>query len=165
MKRTAIAAAAMVLAACGALQQDGGKHDMSFFVTSAGTGNGANLGGIEGADAHCNALAKAAGSTQGNWKAYLSTVLPGGDAGVSARERIGKGPWYNAKGVMVAKNLDDLHSEHQHQQADRPRRERPADQGPRRAAERARHPHRLGPRRPLLDRRRRHHLRQLDEER
>src|SRR5690242_21778162 len=58
MKRTAIAAAAMVLAACGALQQDGGKHDMSFFVTSTGKGNGANLGGIEGADAHCNALAK-----------------------------------------------------------------------------------------------------------
>jgi hypothetical protein len=112
MKRTAIAAAAMVLAACGALQQDGGKHDMSFFVTSTGKGNGANLGGIEGADAYCNALAKTAGSTQGNWKAYLSTVLPGGDAGVSARERIGKGPWYNAKGVMVAKNLEDLHSEH-----------------------------------------------------
>jgi hypothetical protein len=112
MKRTAIAAAAMVLAACGALQQDGGKHDMSFFVTSTGKGNGANLGGIEGADAYCNALAKTAGSTHGNWKAYLSTVLPGGDAGVSARERIGKGPWYNAKGVMVAKNLEDLHSEH-----------------------------------------------------
>jgi hypothetical protein len=112
MKRTAIAAAAMVLAACGALQQDGGKHDMSFFVTSTGKGNGANLGGIEGADAYCNALAKTAGSTHGNWKAYLSTVLPGGDAGVSARERIGKGPWYNAKGVMVAKSLDDLHSDH-----------------------------------------------------
>jgi len=111
MKRTTIAAAAMVLAACAALQ-DSGKHDMTFFVTSAGKGNGANLGGLEGADAHCNALAKAAGSTHNNWKAYLSTALPGGDAGVSARDRIGKGPWYNAKGVMVAKNLDDLHSEH-----------------------------------------------------
>src|SRR5690349_22532650 len=88
------------------------QQDMTFFVTSVGKGNGANLGGLEGADAHCNALAKAAGSTHNNWKAYLSTALPGGDAGVSARDRIGKGPWYNAKGVMVAKNLDDLHSEH-----------------------------------------------------
>src|SRR3954447_20580628 len=111
MKRTAlIAAASAVLAACAALE--GGNHDMTFFVTSTGKGNGANLGGVEGADAHCNALAQAAGSKHTNWKAYLSTVLPGGDAGVSARERIGKGPWYNAKGVMVAKSLDDLHSDH-----------------------------------------------------
>ena len=110
MKRTAMAAAAMVLAACAAAQQDGGTKDMTFFVTSTGKGNGANLGGVDGADAHCNALAQAAGSKHTNWKAYLSTALPGGDAGVSARERIGKGPWYNAKGVMVAKNLDDLHS-------------------------------------------------------
>src|SRR3954469_10855889 len=112
MKRTAMAAAAMILAACAAAQQDGGSKDMSFFVTSTGKGNGANLGGVEGADAHCNALAQAAGSKHSNWRAYLSTVLPGGDAGVSARERIGKGPWHNAKGQMVAKNLDDLHSEH-----------------------------------------------------
>ena len=88
------------------------QHDMTFFVTSTGKGNGADLGGLEGADAHCNALAKAASSKHTNWKAYLSTWLPGGDAGVSARDRIGKGPWYNAKGVMIAKNLDDLHSEH-----------------------------------------------------
>src|SRR3954463_13096258 len=111
MKRTAlIAAASAVLAACAALEGD--NHDMTFFVTSTGKGNGADLGGLEGADAHCNALAKAAGSKHANWKAYLSTTLPGGDAGVSARERIGKGPWRNAKGVVVAKNLDDLHSEH-----------------------------------------------------
>jgi len=83
---------------------------MSFFVTSTGKGNGADLGGLEGADAHCSALAKAAGSKETNWKAYLSTTLPGGDAGVNARERIGKGPWYNAKGTMVAKNVNDLHS-------------------------------------------------------
>ena len=106
---------------------------MTFFVTSAGKGNGADLGGLEGADAHCNALAKAAGSKRTNWKAYLSTTLPGGDAGVNARERIGKGPWHNAKGVMVAKNVDDLHSEQgQHHQADGADRERRADQGPRR---------------------------------
>ena len=84
---------------------------MTFFVTSVGKGNGADLGGLEGADAHCLALAKAAGSTRTNWRAYLSTTAPGGDAGVNARERIGKGPWHNAKGVMVAKSVEDLHSD------------------------------------------------------
>ena len=90
------------------------KGPMSFFVTSTGKGNGADLGGLEGADAHCNALAQAAGSKQTNWKAYLSTSPgPGatGAKGVNARERIGKGPWYNAKGVMVAKSVSDLHSD------------------------------------------------------
>jgi len=86
------------------------QSDMSFFVTSAGKGNGADLGGLEGADAHCNTLAKAAGSNKSNWRAYLSTTMPGGDAGVSARDRIGKGPWKNAKGVVVAKDVADLHS-------------------------------------------------------
>lgn len=84
--------------------------DMSFFVTSVGKGNGADLGGLDGADAHCQALAKAAGSTSTNWRAYLSTTLPGGDAGVNARDRIGNGPWKNAKGVVVAANVDNLHS-------------------------------------------------------
>jgi hypothetical protein len=83
---------------------------MSFFVTSAGKGNGADLGGLEGADAHCQALAKAAGSASTNWHAYLSTTAPGGEAGVNARDRIGKGPWANAKGVVVAKSVEDLHS-------------------------------------------------------
>lgn len=86
------------------------KHPMSFFVTSVGKGDGANLGGLAGADAHCQALAKAAGSKYTTWRAYLSTTLPGGDAGVNARDRIGKGPWYNANGVLIAKNVDDLHS-------------------------------------------------------
>jgi len=107
MKRTLLFASVLVGFAGAAEAQD-----MTFFVTSVGKGNGADFGGLEGADAHCNALAKAAGSKHANWKAYLSTWLPGGDAGVSARERIGKGPWYNAKGAMVAKNVDDLHSEH-----------------------------------------------------
>ena len=84
---------------------------MSFFVTSVGKGNGADLGGLAGADAHCQALAKAAGSTETNWRAYLSTTEPGGVAGVNARDRIGKGPWQNAKGVVVAKNVEDLHSD------------------------------------------------------
>ena len=83
---------------------------MSFFVTSAGKGNGADLGGLDGADKHCQALAKAAGSTQTNWRAYLSTTAAGGAAGVNARERIGKGPWQNAKGAVVARNVEDLHS-------------------------------------------------------
>lgn len=87
------------------------QNNMSFFVTSVGKGNGADLGGLEGADAHCQALAKSAGSSQSNWRAYLSTTAPGGEAGVSARDRIGKGPWHNAKGVMVAKNVEDLHSD------------------------------------------------------
>jgi hypothetical protein len=113
VKATIIAVA--VLLAFGAQAQEkkkaAPKGQMSFFVTSAGMGNGADLGGLEGADAHCASLAKAAGSKATNWHAYLSTTLPGGDPGVNARDRIGKGPWYNAKGVMVAKNLNDLHSE------------------------------------------------------
>ena len=92
--------------AAGQAQQAG----MTFFVSSAGKGNGADLGGLEGADAHCAALAKAAGATAATWHAYLSTTAPGGDAGVNARDRIGKGPWVNAKGVTIAKSVDDLHS-------------------------------------------------------
>src|SRR6266487_2243707 len=83
------------------------QANMTFFVTSVGKGNGADLGGLEGADAHCAALAKAAGSKYANWHAYLSTTLPGGDAGTDARSRIGKGPWQNAKGVVVAKSVSD----------------------------------------------------------
>lgn len=83
---------------------------MSFFVTSAGSGDGANLGGLEGADAHCATLAKSAGSAKTNWKAYLSTTAPQGEAGVNARDRIGKGPWQNINGVVVAASVDDLHS-------------------------------------------------------
>lgn len=84
--------------------------DMSFFVTSVGSGKGADLGGLEGADAHCAALAKAAGSKKTLWRAYLSATGPNHTAGVDARDRIGKGPWKNAKGVVIAKGLDDLHS-------------------------------------------------------
>jgi len=85
--------------------------EMSFFVTSAGKGDGANLGGLEGADAYCGELAKAAGSTKATWHAYLSTTAPGGDAGVNARDRIGAGPWKNAKGVVIANSVDELHSD------------------------------------------------------
>jgi hypothetical protein len=79
---------------------------MSFFITSIGSGQGANLGGLQGADAHCAALASAAGSNGKTWRAYLSTS---GANTVHARERIGQGPWYNADGELVARNLDDLH--------------------------------------------------------
>jgi hypothetical protein len=88
------------------------QANMTFFVTSTGSGKGGDLGGLDGADAHCAALAKAAGAKAANWRAYLSTSLPGGDAGVDARSRIGKGPWQNAKGAVVAKNVEDLHSGH-----------------------------------------------------
>ena len=84
---------------------------MSFFVTSAGKGNGADLGGLAGADAHCQALAKAAGATQTGWRAYLSTTATATEPGVNARDRIGKGPWQNVKGVVVAKSVDDLHAD------------------------------------------------------
>src|ERR1700682_6746918 len=87
------------------------QASMSFFVTSVGKSNGADLGGLAGADAHCQTLAKAAGSTNTNWRAYLSTTAPGGAAGVNARDRIGQGPWQNAKGAVVAKSLEDLHSD------------------------------------------------------
>ena len=87
------------------LSQD---NSMSFFITSAGPGDGANLGGIDGADAHCQELADAAGAGEKTWKAYLSVS---GTNIINARDRIGSGPWYNAKGVAIAQNLEDLHSE------------------------------------------------------
>ena len=77
--------------------------NLSFFITSAGSGNGANLGGLAGADAHCQTLAAAAGAGSRTWRAYLSMRASGGQAAVNARDRIGKGPWYNAKGVVVAR--------------------------------------------------------------
>lgn len=81
---------------------------MSFFVTSAGSGKGGDLGGLEGADAHCAMLAKTVGSKKKQWRAYLSTEADG-ERGISARDRIGQGPWYNANGVLIAKNITELH--------------------------------------------------------
>jgi len=81
---------------------------MSFFITSVGSGDGANLGGLEGADAHCQKLAAAVGAGDRSWHAYLSTEEPD-KRGVSARDRIGKGPWHNAKGELIASDLDGLH--------------------------------------------------------
>jgi hypothetical protein len=84
---------------------------MSFFVTSVGLGKGADLGGLAGADAQCQKLAAAAGSTKTNWHAYLSTSAAGGKPAVNARDRIGAGPWFNAKGGRVAKDVADLHGD------------------------------------------------------
>lgn len=103
MRRAVILSAAIVLAGTGAAaSQDAG---MSFFVTSVGLGKGADLGGLEGADAHCASLAEAAGVTGKTWHAYLST----GDT--DARDRIGKGPWFNARGEKIADDVASLHSD------------------------------------------------------
>ena len=83
---------------------------MTFFVTSVGVGNGANLGGLAGADTQCQRLAQAAGAGGNTWHAYLSTQAADGQSAVNARDRIGKGPWQNAKGVVIAKDVADLHS-------------------------------------------------------
>jgi len=104
-QRLALAGAlsvAVFAAACASMMED---KSMSFFITSANPGNGGDLGGLAGADAQCQKLATAAGAGNKTWHAYLSTETPA----VNARDRIGKGPWYNAKGVMIAANLDELH--------------------------------------------------------
>jgi len=104
-----LASAAMLVAwipAAPALAQQ--ANGMTFFVSSVGPGKGGDLGGLAGADAQCAKLAQAAGSSGKTWRAYLSTQ---GAGAVNARDRIGKGPWQNAKGVVVAKSADDLHSD------------------------------------------------------
>jgi hypothetical protein len=85
------------------------KSAMTFFITSVGSGKGADLGGLAGADKLCQALAQAVGAGNRTWRAYLSTDGSDGKPAVNARDRIGKGPWQNAKGVVVAKNVDELH--------------------------------------------------------
>ena len=87
------------------------QADMTFFVTSAGPGKGGDLGGLAGADAHCHALAQAVGAGNKTWRAYLSTNARGGANPVQARDRIGNGPWKNAKGVVIATGVADLHSD------------------------------------------------------
>lgn len=90
-------------------QQGGAQKKMGFFVTSTGSGNGADLGGLAGADKLCQSLAQAAGAGKRRWHAYLSASAYGGAKAVNARDRIGRGPWYNAKGVLIARNVDQLH--------------------------------------------------------
>ena len=87
------------------------QEAMTFFITSAGPGDGANLGGLEGADAHCETLAAAQGAGGRGWMAYLSTINEDGSAAVHARDRIGNGPWHNQAGTLIANNVDELHSD------------------------------------------------------
>ena len=98
-----------LLPATGAQAQDANAADMTFFVTSVGSGKGADLGGLEGADRHCQTLAQAAGAGNRTWRAYLSTQAAGGAQAVNAKDRIGRGPWQNAKGVVIAKDVAELH--------------------------------------------------------
>ncbi len=110
-------AALGVLAEAAEAQGRGGQQPtqpMSFFITSRGLGDGANLGGLEGADRHCQALAQASGAPGAGervWRAYLSTVTAGATLGVDARDRIGTGPWYNRAGQLIAANVADLHGD------------------------------------------------------
>jgi len=87
------------------------EPEMSFFVTSVGLGTGGNLGGVKGADAHCQALAENAGGGDKTWRAYLSVTDLNGKGAINARDRIGRGPWHNANGVRIAVDVDDLHSD------------------------------------------------------
>ena len=100
---------ALAGSACGGPLPEG-EGTMSFFVTSRGIGDGGNLGGLAGADAHCATLAAAAGATHRAWRAYLSTSGREQQSGVDARDRIGPGPWYNARGVLIASDRNELHS-------------------------------------------------------
>ncbi len=108
MNPRTIVALVLMSAAPGLAVAQGEDRSMGFFVTSVGVGNGGDLGGLEGADAHCQALAEAAGAGDRDWRAYLSTQEEGA-RGISARSRIGQGPWYNAHGVLIAANLTELH--------------------------------------------------------
>jgi len=108
MKHTKPFVAALLFCTLGTGAAMAANDRMSFFVTSVGVGDGANLGGLEGADAHCTKLAEAAGARKRDWRAYLSTEAPD-RRGISARDRIGDGPWYNARGELIAVDIDQLH--------------------------------------------------------
>jgi len=109
MTRLVLVAAVMLLLLYPLPGVQAQQSDMTFFITSAGSGKGADLGGMKGADQHCQSLAQAAGAGSHPWHAYLSTSASGGQAAVNARDRIGKGPWKNAKGMVIAKDVDELH--------------------------------------------------------
>ncbi|MFW6078171.1 MAG: hypothetical protein ACODAE_01030 [Gemmatimonadota bacterium] len=109
MSRSALLLAGLLLTGAQALPAQ--ENPMTFFLTSAGPGDGADLGGLEGADAHCQRLAEAAGAGNLEWRAYLSTIDDGGEPTVHARDRIGSGPWYNAEGTLIATDVEHLHGE------------------------------------------------------
>jgi hypothetical protein len=105
-----VATVGVLLAFFGGMAGAQQQNSMTFFVTSVGSGKGADLGGLAGADQHCQALAQAAGAGGKTWRAYLSTQAMGGTPAVNARDRIGHGPWQNAKGVVIARDITALHS-------------------------------------------------------
>ncbi len=109
--RFVLAAIMLAILASHAVIAQNADSRMSFFLTSAGPGKGADLGGLAGADRHCQMLAAAVGLGNRTWRAYLSTSASGDQAAVNARDRIGGGPWYNSKGVRIALNVADLHSD------------------------------------------------------
>ncbi len=107
----AFGALCVLFAGSLAVTQQPPKQPMGFFVTSSGSGDGANLGGLAGADQRCQTLAAAAGAGNRTWRAYLSAAAADGKPAVNARDRIGQGPWYNAKGARIAQNVADLHGD------------------------------------------------------
>jgi len=111
MTRLMVAMAAVLLVGSNPATPAQQQNRMSFFITSANPGKGADLGGLTGADRYCQTLAQAAGAGNLQWHAYLSTVATASAPAVNARDRIGAGPWYNAKGVLIARNLAHLHSD------------------------------------------------------
>ena len=110
MRKAIVLTAALVSCGLG-VSASAQQADMTFFITSVGSGKGADLGGLAGADAHCQSLAQAAGAGNKTWRAYLSTNARGGANAVHARDRIGNGPWQNAKGTVIATSVADLHSD------------------------------------------------------
>ncbi len=163
-KKIAAAVAAMLTAMVGvglALAQPA-PGPMSFFLTSRGSGNGGNLGGLDGADRICQDLAQAAGHGALTWRAYLSTQ---GQNAVNARDRIGPGPWFNVRGARIAQNVDELHTLGEpHGCVHGARRAWQPDSGQRFLAEQARHPDGLDARGQGVPGRRGHDVRQLDEQ-
>jgi len=107
----AAALCALGLRADAQPQPSSAAREMTFFVTSVGLGRGADLGGLTGADAHCQSLAEAAGAGQRTWRAYLSISAAGGAGAVNARDRIGRGPWQNATGAVIARSVAELHGD------------------------------------------------------
>ncbi len=106
--KLAVVAAAIVLAGCSTMSP---QNSTGFFVTSAGGGKGADFGGLAGADQHCQKLAAAAGMGNRTWRAYLSATPSGSTPAVNAKDRIGEGPWRNAKGVVIATGVGELHAD------------------------------------------------------
>jgi hypothetical protein len=109
--RLSVLASSVLLLPHLSVRSQARQGNMSFFVTSVGSGKGADLDGLQGADRHCQQLAQGAGAGSRTWHAYLSTQAADGQPAVNARDRIGRGPWQNSKGVVIAKDVDELHGD------------------------------------------------------